>query len=137
MLLVGLAVYPRPGCKPAAWVLVFMNALYNLHQQAGQKAHEKYFGATMAIFQADAINPLADPIPCIHTHPRADFVFGPAGKSDTTAIESITFRADQCGGNFPVKGTRFILYPANGAQPLEMQLWDGGLLPNGLIYQFM
>jgi hypothetical protein len=27
--------------------------------------------------------------------------------------------------------------PANGGQPLDMQQWDGGLLPDGLTYQFV
>lgn len=37
----------------------------------------------------------------------------------------------------PFQGTPCVLHPANGAQPLSLQLWDGGLLPDGLVYQFV
>jgi len=104
---------------------------------AGQRKHEAFFGAKMGIFQADTdINPLTDPIPCCHTNIREDMFQTGAGIQMATMVDAITFRADQCGGNIPTKTTPFTLYPANGALPVDLQLWDGGLLPDGLTYQF-
>jgi hypothetical protein len=119
-----------------------MNALTRMQSQAGQRKHERFYGARMAIFQTGQaanppVNPLTDPVPCCHTHLRLDMIQTGAGIHLLSLIETITFRADQCGGNLPAKGTPFTLYPANGAQPLDLQLWDGGILPDGLIYQFV
>ena len=119
-----------------------MNCLQQLIAQAGQEKSERYYGAEMQIFQADdpgAQNPMDSDqrVPCCHTHQKIDYLQIGAGIQAVSTIESITFRADRCSGNIPAKGTPFILYLASGARPLALQLWDGGLLPDGLIYQFV
>lgn len=111
-----------------------MNALQLLQAKAGQIRQENFFGADMDIF---GIN-----IPCTHTHIMNDFDFGPAGESATTVVESIIFRRELCvddAGNVlsPVKGVQFSLNPGNGAPSVALQLWQGGILPDGLNYQFM
>ena len=115
-----------------------MNALTSLQTQAGQKTQERFYGAVMDIFRDPlAVNPLVVPIPCCHTHLRQDMFQSGAGIQMVSLIDSITFRAECCGGNIPVKGQPITLYPASGAQPINLQLWDGGLLPDGLVYQFV
>ncbi len=51
-------------------------------------------------------------------------------------MDGISFRSAAAGGNVPGKGTPCTLYPANGAPPMDLQLWDGGLLPDGLTRLF-
>ena len=119
-----------------------MNALQTLQWQAGQKKQEQLYGALLFIFNSqNAVEPLTDPIPCTHTHLMCDFDFGPAGKSGTQAIEVLLFRADQVGANIPEKGVfcrlRLATFPEDGSQDVPLQLWSGGLLPDGLVYQFM
>jgi hypothetical protein len=119
-----------------------MNALQKLQWQAGQKKQETLYGSLLTIFAGpDAADPLADPIPCTHTQVMGDFEFGPAGKSGTVAVETLIFRADQIGKNLPEKGTlcslRLPNMPEDGSQDIALQLWSGGLLPDGLSYHFM
>ena len=119
-----------------------MNSLQRLQAQAGHKVAERYYGAAMQVFQTGdpgTVNALApdERVPCCHTHLRLDFVNLGAGIQAVGVIEYITFRAERCAGNTPGKGTPFLLFPANGAAPLALQLWSGGLLPDGLTYQFM
>jgi hypothetical protein len=106
-----------------------MNALQRLQAVAGQKIHEQMYGATLHIFDVD--------IPCTHTEIINDFELVPGGKSPTTFIMAITFRADQIPDKFtPSKGILCILTINADLDPLELQLWDGGLMPGGFIYIF-
>jgi len=119
-----------------------MNCLQQLIAQAGQEKSERYYGAEMQIFQAGdqgAINPMDGDlrVPCCHTHLRIDYMQIGSGIQAVSMIDSVSFRSDRCQGNLPGKGTPFLLFPANGSQPLALQLWEGGLMPDGLIYNFV
>lgn len=119
-----------------------MNVLQRLVAEAGQKKGEAYYGASLGIFQAGdagAVNPMSSDqlVPCCHTHMRLDYMQVGSGIQAVSTIDTLTFRADRCAGNTPGKGTPITLYPANGAPPLYFQLWDGGLMPDGLIYNFV
>jgi hypothetical protein len=105
-----------------------MDALAKIMLQQGQQIHEGFFGARLDIFNHD--------IPCAHTEVILDFELE-AGKSPTTMIESLSFLSANVKNSLPEKGVACTLRMANGAPPLLLQLWHGGLMPGGLVYRFM
>ena len=105
-----------------------MNALQKLQSTAGQKVHERLFGATLTIFGKE--------IPCAHSKLETDFDLVPGGRSPKTFIASLTFRVELTGNSLPQKGTACLLNTAGG-KPLALQLWSGGPVPGRGIYEFM
>ena len=107
-----------------------MNVLQKLQLTAGQKIHERYFGATLRIFDTD--------IPCTHTKIERDFELVPGGQSSTTLVKAITFRRAALPANkVPRKGVLCSLKPTSDASPIALKLWSGGELPGNEVYQFM
>ena len=100
-----------------------------------QEQYETFLGggnvkgmATLRIFDLE--------IPCTHTEIVGDVVMGSGGISPKTFVERCEFRANLVGANKPAKGVYCTLKPNPDADPIELQLFHGGLEPGGLVYRF-
>lgn len=66
-----------------------------------------------------------------------DFVAGEGGLKTATHVDSVTFLASNLTGtDSPNKGTRITLTPSPGGPSYKLQFWLGGLLPDGITYEF-
>lgn len=75
-------------------------------------------------------------IPCSHSKLEKDFDLVPGGVSPKTFIASLTFRVELTGKSIPKKGTLCTLKTVD-KQSVALQLWSGGPLPGGELYEFM
>ncbi len=101
---------------------------------AGQLVGEQLDGATLA-FGA----PFNITIPCTHSPLIKDFVLM-SGESSRGAVQACQFRASQVDGIITdaqlKKGLPCTLVTGGEAVEYSMQLWSGGLIAGGQIYQF-
>ena len=107
-----------------------MDALQKLVATAGQTVMEDYYGAMLQFFGNTGI-------PCTASKLEKDFDLVPGGQSPKNFIETVTFLKERAGPTVPRKGVMFSFKPTAEAPPVAMQFWNGGLLPDGLTYQFM
>lgn len=111
-----------------------MNALQKIIFSAGQKVHEDLYGATLTF----PTLPNAPVIPCTSSKPRKGWILQ-NGKSPDTFVESIKFfvanLSDDCFDNIE-KGLNVTLQLSPDNEPILLKLDDGGLLPDGLTFDF-
>jgi hypothetical protein len=107
-----------------------LNALQEIIFTAGQRVHERLYGAQMKFG--------GKTFPCDSTNVVKDFVLEAGGKSPKTFISTVSFLVENLPANtIPVKGLKFQLQLNSGADWINLQFWHGGLLPENLTYEFM
>jgi hypothetical protein len=116
-----------------------MISLRECELTVGQSIGEDLDGATLTF---DTL-PQPVTIPCTFTPIKKSFqipIQG-GGFSLTTSIGIVVFRTSQLDGfadDSIIKQTlHCILTPIPGAEPMGLQLWHGGLMPGGGLYEFM
>lgn len=75
-------------------------------------------------------------VPCTHSPVVYDAELMPGGPSPRQMIEQCEFLAADVNGAALKKFTRCQLVVRKGTAPIRLQLWDGGLLPGGMMYRF-
>ena len=100
-----------------------------LELTSGQQVAEVLDGATLTIMGAV--------IPCTHGPILGDFELMPGGPSPKTTVPSLEFRASLLSPQVPKKGVHCQLKITPTSDPIALQLWSGGLLSGGAVYQFM
>lgn len=111
-----------------------MNALQKIVFSAGQKVHEDLYEATLA-FPSLPNDPV---IPCTSSKPRKGWILS-NGKSPDTFVESIKFFACNLpAANFDdiEKGLEVTLQLSPDNEPIQLRLDEGGVLPDGLVFDF-
>lgn len=107
-----------------------MNAINQIIFTAGQKLHEQLYGAVITIHGND--------IPCTSSRVINDWILM-NGRSPKSFVESISFRKDQIPEDkiaATIKGLKFTLKLTPESAPMALMLYEGGLKPDGLTYDF-
>jgi hypothetical protein len=111
-----------------------MISLREMQLTAGQVVGEQLDGATIAFGAPHGIT-----IPCTHSPIVKDFVMW-NGESSRGAVQACQFRAASVEGIIPddklKKGLQVTLTTGGESIVYAMQLWAGGLLAGGEMYQF-
>ena len=116
-----------------------MGSLRELELSVGQSIVEDLDGATL-MFDTLQTGPVT--IPCTFTPIVKDFQIPSSGGgfSSLTSIGSVVFRVSQLDGIADdatvKKGLHCILTPVPGAEPMGMQLWQGGFIPGAALYKW-
>jgi hypothetical protein len=110
--------------------------LREMQLTAGQVVGEQLDGATLTFTTL----PQSAPVPCTHSPIIKDFVME-NGQSSKTLVQACQFRVAAVDG-FATdaelqKGLKCTLTTGIDQVQYGMQLWAGGLISGGAIYQFM
>jgi hypothetical protein len=107
-----------------------MNTLQQLVAVAGQQTVEQYYGATI-LFGGKIW------IPCAATKVEKDFELEPGGRSPKSFVDTCTFLKTNIGQVVPAKGILCQLKQTPDSAAVALQFWNGGLLQDGITFQFM
>jgi hypothetical protein len=111
--------------------------LRELQLTAGQIACEILDGSTLN-FTSLTSSPT---IPCTSGPVMKDFDLVPGGQSPKTLVQAVQFRTSAIAPYATdvqlKKGLKCTLKLNSGGETYAMQLWNGGLLSGGAVYQFM
>jgi hypothetical protein len=112
------------------WLRSWLNAIQKLVFTAGQKLHADLYGATLTIY--------GKAIPCTSSKPRKGWVLA-NGKSPDTFVQSIKFFRSDVDPQLvdkTEKGVDVILKMTPDSPPLNLRLDAGGLMIDGMTFDF-